>query len=196
MNFNALDASSLEQLFTTARTHNKLDGEISDEQLKAIYALTKFGPTAANSCPARFVFVKSAEAKKLLEPALDAGNHDKTMAAPVTVIVGYDMDFHEKLPELFPHTDAKAWFEGERENRFVPAFRNGTLQGAYFIMAARALGLDCGPMSGFNNAMVDEVFFKGTAIRSNFLINLGKGDHAAIFPRSPRLAFEDACRIA
>lgn len=196
MSFKSLDATSLEQLFTTARTHNKLDGEITDAQLKEIYELTKFGPTAANSCPARFVFVKSAEAKKLLEPALDEGNRVKTLAAPVTVIAAFDMDFHEKLPELFPHVDAKAWFEGERDNRYVSAFRNGTLQAGYFIMAARALGLDCGPMSGFNNAMVDEAFFKGTQIRSNFLINLGKGDPAAIFPRSPRLAFDDACRIA
>lgn len=196
MDFSALDAAALEQLFTTARTHNKLDGEVSDEQLKAVYELNKFGPTAANGCPARFVFVKSPEAKKLLEPALDEGNRVKTLAAPVTVIAAYDLDFHEKLPELFPHVDAKAWFEGEPESRFVPAFRNGTLQAGYFILAARALGLDCGPMSGFNNAMVDEAFFKGTRIRSNFLINLGKGDPSAIFPRSPRLAFDDACKIA
>lgn len=195
MIFNALDATALEQLFTSARTHNKLGGEVSDAQLKAIYELTKFGPTAANGSPARFVFVKSEAAKQRLAPALDEGNRVKTLSAPVTVIVGFDMDFHEKLPELFPHTDAKSWFEGERENRFMPAFRNGTLQGAYFIMAARALGLDCGPMSGFNNAMVDETFFKGTQIRSNFLINLGKGDPSAIFPRSPRLRFEDACSI-
>ncbi|QYR52813.1 malonic semialdehyde reductase [Lysobacter soyae] len=196
MTFNALDATALAQLFTEARTHNKLDGEITDAQLQEIYELTKFGPTAANGSPARFVFVKSAEAKKLLEPALDEGNREKTMASPVTVIAAYDMDFHEKLPQLFPHTNAKAWFEGERDNRFIPAFRNGTLQAGYFIMAARAMGLDCGPMSGFNNAMVDEAFFKGTHIRSNFLINLGKGDPSAIFARSPRLRFDEACKIA
>ena len=191
----SLPDSALDQLFRTARTYNAFSGEVSDETLHRLYDLLKFGPTAANSTPARFVFVKSAEAKAKLGPALDEGNRAKTLAAPVTVIVGFDEDFHEKLPVLFPHTDAKSWFEGPREGRHVPAFRNGSLQGAYLILAARALGLDCGPMSGFDNAKVDAAFFAGTAIKSNFLVNLGEGDPASIFPRSPRLGFDEACRI-
>src|SRR5690606_1552228 len=192
---HALDDASLDQLFRTARTHNELGGEVSDETLRALYDLLKWGPTSANMGPARLVFVKSPEAKARLAPALDEGNRAKTMAAPVTVIVGHDEDLHEKLPYLFPHTDAKSWFEGPREGRSVAAFRNGSLQGAYLILAARALGLDTGPMSGFNNAMVDELFFAGTAIKSNFLVNLGHGDPARLFPRSPRLAFDEAARI-
>ena len=192
---HALDDASLDQLFRTARTHTELGGEVSDETLRALYDLLKWGPTSANMGPARLVFVKSPEAKARLAPALDEGNRAKTMAAPVTVIVGHDEDFHEKLPYLFPHTDAKSWFEGPREGRSVAAFRNGSLQGAYLILAARALGLDTGPMSGFNNAMVDELFFAGTAIKSNFLVNLGHGDPARLFPRSPRLAFDEAARI-
>ena len=192
---HALDDASLDQLFRTARTHNELGGEVSDETLRALYDLLKWGPTSANMGPARLVFVKSPEAKARLAPALDEGNRATTMAAPVTVIVGHDEDFHEKLPYLFPHTDAKSWFEGPREGRSVAAFRNGSLQGAYLILAARALGLDTGPMSGFNNAMVDELFFAGTAIKSNFLVNLGHGDPARLFPRSPRLAFDEAARI-
>ncbi|MEO6154848.1 MAG: malonic semialdehyde reductase [Thermomonas sp.] len=190
-----LSDPALDQLFRTARTYNAFSGEISDETLHQLYDLLKFGPTAANSTPARFVFVKSAEGKAKLAPALDEGNAKKTIAAPVTVIVGFDEDFHEKLPVLFPHVDAKSWFDGPRENRHVPAFRNGSLQGAYLILAARALGLDCGPMSGFDNANVDEAFFAGTAIKSNFLVNLGHGDSASIFPRSPRLGFDEACQI-
>ena len=192
---HALDDASLDQLFRTARTHNELGGEVSDETLRALYDLLKWGPTSANMGPARLVFVKSPEAKARLAPALDEGNRAKTMAAPVTVIVGHDEDFHEKVPYLCPHTDAKSWFEGPREGRSVAAFRNGSLQGAYLILAARALGLDTGPMSGFNNAMVDELFFAGTAIKSNFLVNLGHGDPARLFPRSPRLAFDEAARI-
>lgn len=190
-----LDAASLDQLFRTARTYNAFGGEVSDETLHKLYELTKFGPTAANSTPARFVFVKSPEAKAKLAPALSEGNREKTLAAPVTVIVAYDEDFHEKLPYLFPHTDAKAWFDGPRENRFESAFRNGSLQGAYLILAARALGLDTGPMSGFDNTKLDEAFFAGTAIKSNFLVNLGVGDTGSIFPRSPRLSFDEAARI-
>ena len=186
---------ALDQLFRTARTYNAFSGEVSDDTLRQLYDLLKFGPTAANSTPARFVFVKSAQAKQRLAPALDEGNRAKTLAAPVTVIVGFDEDFHEKLPVLCPHTDAKSWFDGPRDGRHVPAFRNGSLQGAYLILAARALGLDTGPMSGFNHAMVDELFFAGTAIKSNFLVNLGQGDPASIFPRSPRLGFDEVCRI-
>lgn len=190
-----LPGDSLDQLFRTARTHNELGGEVSDDTLRQLYDLAKWGPTSANMSPARLVFVKSAEAKARLEPALDEGNRAKTMAAPVTVIVAHDEDFHEKLPYLFPHTDARSWFEGPRAGRRDAAFRNGSLQGAYVILAARALGLDTGPMSGFNNAKVDEAFFAGTAIKSNFLINLGHGDTAKLFPRSPRLSFDEAARI-
>ena len=190
-----LPDASLDQIFRTARTHNELGGEVSDDTLRQLYDLAKWGPTSANMTPARLVFVKSAEAKAKLEPALDEGNRAKTMAAPVTVIVAHDEDFHEKLPYLFPHTDAKSWFEGPREGRREAAFRNGSLQGAYVILAARALGLDTGPMSGFDNAKVDAAFFAGTAIKSNFLINLGHGDTAKLFPRSPRLSFDEAARI-
>ena len=190
-----LPDASLDQIFRTARTHNELGGEVSDDTLRQLYDLAKWGPTSANMTPARLVFVKSAEAKAKLEPALDEGNRAKTMAAPVTVIVAHDEDFHEKLPYLFPHTDAKSWFEGPREGRREAAFRNGSLQGAYLILAARALGLDTGPMSGFDNAKVDEAFFAGTAIKSNFLVNLGHGDPAKLFARSPRLSFDEAARI-
>lgn len=193
---SALSDASLDQLFLQARTHNALSGDVDDATLHRLYDILKFAPTAANATPARFVFVKSQQAKARLEPALDEGNRAKTMAAPVTVIVAYDLDFHEKLPVLFPHTNAKAWFEGPRESkRFIPALRNGSLQGAYLILAARALGLDAGPMSGFNNGKVDAAFFAGTQIKSNFLVNLGHGDPAQIFPRSPRLSFAEACRI-
>jgi 3-hydroxypropanoate dehydrogenase len=192
-----LDTPALDQLFRTARTYNAFTGEIDDATLHRLYELLKWGPTAANACPARFVFVRSPEAKAKLGPALDAGNREKTLAAPVTVIVGHDMAFYDKLPVLFPHTDARSWFAGRPEPVLeTVAMRNGSLQGAYLILAARALGLDCGPMSGFNNAMVDEAFFAGTAIRSNFLVNLGHGDPASLFPRSPRLSFDEACLIA
>ncbi|MFT3755076.1 MAG: malonic semialdehyde reductase [Pseudoxanthomonas sp.] len=192
----ALDAAALDQLFNTARTYNRFGGQISDETLHQLYELVKWGPTAVNATPARFVFVKSKEAKEKLAPALSEGNREKTLAAPVTVIVGYDLDFNQKINYLFPHVDARGWFPAEREGREQGAFRNGTLQGAYLILAARALGLDTGPMSGFDNAKVDEAFFAGTAIKSNFLVNLGVGDAASIFPRSPRLPFDEAARIA
>ena len=192
-----LDDTTLDQLFRTARTQNAfLDREVEDSQLHALFDLLKWGPTAANTLPARFVFVKSKEAKAKLGPALDEGNRKKTLAAPVTVIVGFDEDFHEKTPYLFPHVpDAKGWFDGPREGRHVAAFRNGSLQGAYLILAARALGLDAGPMSGFDNAKVDAAFFAGTAIKSNFLVNLGYGDPAGLFPRLPRLSFDETSRI-
>lgn len=188
--------AALDQLFRTARTQNAFhDRPVEDSQLRALYDLLKWAPTSANASPARFVFVKSAEAKQKLAPALSEGNLEKTLAAPVTAIIGFDLDFHEKLPYLFPHTDAKSWFDGPRESRHEAAFRNGTLQGAYLILAARALGLDAGPMSGFDNAKVDEAFFAGTAIKSNFLVNLGYGDPAGLFPRLPRLSFDEAARI-
>jgi 3-hydroxypropanoate dehydrogenase len=193
---SALPAAALDQLFRTARTHNEIGGDVSDELLHQLYELLKWGPTTANSCPARFVFVKSAEAKAKLGPALDEGNYNKTMAAPVTVIVAYDMAFFEKMPYLFPHTDAKGWFDTKPKDAIETiCLRNGSLQGAYLLLAARSLGLDCGPMSGFDNAKVDEAFFAGTNWKSNFLVNLGYGDASKLFPRSPRLAFDEAARI-
>lgn len=193
---DVLNAAALDQLFRNARSYNAFSGEVSDETLHRLYELVKWGPTQANSSPARFVFVKSDEAKAKLGPALDEGNYKKTMAAPAVVIVGYDMRFFDKLPLLFPHTDAKSWFDGAPEEvLYRAALRSGSLQGAYLILAARALGLDVGPMSGFDTAKVDEAFFKGTSIKSNFLVNLGKGDPASVFPRSPRLSFDEAARI-
>lgn len=193
---DALSPAALDQLFRNARTYNAFSGEIGDETLRQLYELMKLGPTEANSTPARLVFVKSQAAKAKLGPALSEGNFAKTMAAPVTVIVGYDMRFHDKLPYLFPHVDAKSWFEGSPEERmYRVALRSSSLQGAYLIVAARALGLDTGPMSGFDNAKVDEAFFAGTTIKSNFLVNLGHGDPASVYPRSPRLPFDEAARI-
>ena len=192
----ALDQPALDQLFRTARTHNELGGVVSDDTLRELYDLLKWGPTTANACPARFVFVRSPEAKARLGPALDEGNHGKTMAAPVTVIVGHDMAFFDKMAYLFPHTDAKSWFDTQPEAALeTVALRNGSLQGAYLILAARALGLDCGPMSGFDNAKVDAEFFAGTQIRSNFLVNLGHGALSTLFARSPRLPFDEAAQI-
>jgi 3-hydroxypropanoate dehydrogenase len=184
-------------LFREARTHNGwLDKPVDDALLRQVYDLAKMGPTSANMCPMRIVFVKSKEAKAKLKPCLDAGNVDKTMAAPVTAIIGMDVHFFEALPKLFPHADAKAWFKDLPENvlEFV-ALRNSSLQGAYFMLAARSLGLDCGPMSGFNNQKVDAAFFAGTTIKSNFLCNLGHGDPARLYPRSPRLGFDEACTL-
>src|SRR5438270_401079 len=156
----------------------------------------RMGPTSANMCPMRVVFVKSAEGKDKLKPALDAGNVAKTMRAPVTAVLGMDVRFYDKLPGLFPHADAKAWFKDLPPNVLEHmALRNSSLQGAYFMLAARALGLDCGPMSGFDNAKVDAAFFAGTAVKSNFLCNLGHGDATKLHPRSPRLTFEEACQI-
>ena len=192
-----LPDAALDQLFRTARTYNAFSGEVSDETLHQLYDLMKFGPTEANTTPARIVFVKSDEAKAKLGPALSEGNYQKTMAAPCVAIVGYDMRFYDKLPVLFPHTDAKAWFEHRDEaNLAWVANRNSSLQTAYLILAARALGLDCGPMTGFDNAKVDAAFFAGTSVRSSILVNLGHGDPASIFPRSPRLSFDEACQIA
>jgi 3-hydroxypropanoate dehydrogenase len=193
-----LSEASLDQLFRNARTFNAwLPKEVSDEQLQQIYDLAKFGPTSANSSPMRVVFVKSKAAKAKLEPFLSDGNRAKTMEAPVTAIVATDHEFYEQLPRLFPHTDARSWFVGNQPLIDTTAFRNATLQGAYLLLAARAVGLDCGPMSGFDNAGVDAAFFAGTAIKSNFLISIGYGDASRnLFARSPRLAFGEACTIA
>ncbi len=192
-----LEAAALETLFRQARTHNKFTDEpVSDDMLRELYDILKWGPTSANSSPARFLFLRTREAKERLAPALSSGNLDKTMVAPVTVIVAYDPKFHDHLPRLFPHNqDARSWFTSNEALAATTAFRNGTLQGAYLIMAARAVGLDTGPMSGFDNDMVDEAFLRGYGWRSNFLVNLGHGDPAGIYPRSPRLDFEEACRL-
>lgn len=193
----ALDDAALAALFTEARTHNGwTDDPVSDETLKALYDLVKMGPTSANCSPARFVFVRSAAAKEKLRPALSSGNLEKTMAAPVTVIAAIDGEFYEKLPELFPHADARSWFTTSPAVSEETAFRNATLQAGYLILAARALGLDTGAMSGFDKGEVDAAFFAGTTWKSNFLINLGHGDPSKLFGRLPRLAFDDACVLA
>ena len=192
---HAVSDEALDILFRTARTQNKwLDKPVSPALLMAVYDLMRWGPTSANMSPARIVFVTSQAAKERLKPFLSPGNLEKTMAAPVTAIVGYDVAFAEHLPKLFPHApDAKNWFKGPAVE--THAFRNGTLQGAYFIIAARALGLDCGPMSGFDNAGIDKEFFPDGRIKSNFICSLGYGDPTGLFPRSPRLSFDEACKI-
>ena len=191
-----LNAASLDQLFRSARTHNAWQKrDVPDGLLHQLVDLFKMGPTSANCSPARIVFVKSADAKAKLKPFLMEGNVEKTMLAPVTAIVATDYRFYDHLPKLFPHTDAKSWFTGNKEFADVSAFRNGTLQGGYLIAAARSLGLDCGPMSGFDNAGVDAAFFAGTEVKSNFLCNLGFGDPTGLKPRSPRFAFDEMARI-
>ncbi len=189
-----LCAEALDTLFRTARTHNRFAPKpIADGTLEELYELLKFGPTSANSSPARFVFLRSGEAKARLAPALLSGNRQKTMSAPVVVIVAYDPRFYDSLPKLFPHADARSWFTGNETVAAETAFRNGTLQGAYLIMAARSLGLDCGAISGFDNAGVDAEFFAESGYRSNFIVNLGYGEPDALFPRLPRLALHEAC---
>lgn len=188
--------AALAQLFLEARTFNRFrDEPVPDDLLRAAFDLARMAPTSANSSPGRVLFVKSPAAKRRLEPALSEGNRAKTMKAPVTAIVAYDMEFYEHLPRLFPHEDARSWFAGKPTAIETTAFRNGTLFGAYFILAARAVGLDCGPMSGFDNAKVDAEFFSGTSWRSNFLINLGFGDGSDLRPRHPRFEFDEVCRI-
>ena len=192
----AISAESLNQLFREARTHWVWRAEpVPVELLKQAYEIARFGPTSANSSPARFVFLTTPAAKERLRPALAPGNVEKTMTAPVTVIVAYDTEFHEKLPQLFPARDMRSIFAGNAALLQETAFRNGTLQGAYLIMAARALGLDCGPMSGFDQQKVNAEFFPDGKWKSNFLINIGYGDPAKLFPRNPRLSFDEACRV-
>ncbi len=187
---------STEQLFTDARTQNGyLDQPVSDDQLRQLYELLKWGPTAANSGPARLAFVRSADAKDRLLACVSPGNVSKVQQAPVTVIIGMDLEFHHHLATLFPHVNARAWFDGKPDLIASSAMRNSSLQGGYLILAARALGLDCGPMSGFDAAKVDAAFWDGTAVRTNFICTLGHGDPAKVMARSPRLAFEDACRL-
>ena len=192
-----IEDHSLDQLFRDARSHQHWGDEaVSETELRAIYELTKFGPTSANCSPARFVWVVSDEAKAKLKPLVAATNADKVIKAPVTVIIGHDLDFAQHLPRLFPMAPtAKDWFADPAVAQ-VTAFRNGTLQGGYFMMAARALGFDCGPMSGFDNAAVDAAFFAGTNIKSNFICSIGRGDPSKLAPRAPRLSFEEAGRLA
>ena len=194
---NALNSASLDQLFREARTHHHWQNTpVSADTLQALYALAIQGPTAANTLPARFVFVQSAEAKAQLQPHLAPGNVEQTLAAPVTVIVGMDHDFPEHLPRLFPFADARSWYVGNDALIAETALRNSTLQGAYLMLAARALGLDIGPMSGFHNEAVDAEFFAGSSLRSNFLCNLGYADHGDLLPRQPRLDFDEVCSWA
>jgi 3-hydroxypropanoate dehydrogenase len=194
---HAIDEEALDQLFRAARTHNGwLDRPVSEALLRQAVDLAKMGPTSANTLPMRLVFVKSAEAKARLRPALLPQNIEKTMSAPTTAIVAYDLGFPDLLPKLFPHADARAWFAGNDDLIADTAYRNSSLQGGYLILALRAIGLDVGPMSGFDSAKVDAAFFAGTRIRTNFLLNIGYGDRTKLFPRSPRLAFNEIARFA
>ncbi|MFZ6775199.1 malonic semialdehyde reductase [Undibacterium sp. Ji83W] len=191
-----LSKDALDTLFTNARTHNAwLDKPVTDTQLQEIYDLMKWGSTSANCSPARIVFVRSDAEKQKLLGCVSQGNFEKTKTAPVTAIIGMDMEFFEKLPQLFPHADARSWFAGNQANIDATAFRNSSLQGAYFMLAARAVGLDCGPMSGFDADKLNAAFFAGTTIKVNFICNLGYGDAQQLFPRSPRLSFDEACKI-
>ncbi len=193
---DALDPAALAKLFTEARTHNAwLDKPIPAETERKLYDLLKMGPTSANCSPARFVFVRSEAGKEKLRPALSSGNLDKTMSAPLTVIVAHDPKFYDHLPELFPHTDARSWFTGSEAAARETAFRNGTLQGAWLIMGARALGLDTGPMSGFDKDKVTEAFLAEDGWEANFLVNIGYGDAEALFDRLPKLDFDQVCRV-
>lgn len=193
----ALSPTALETLFTGARTHNGWrDTAVSDETLHEIYALMKWGPTSANCSPARIVFIRTPEGKEKLRPALSSGNLQKTLTAPVTAIVAWDSEFYERLPALFPHGDARSWFTSSPALAEETAFRNSSLQAAYLIVACRALGLDTGPLSGFDRQKVDEAFFTGTPLKSNLLVNIGYGDPQALYGRLPRLTFEEACGLA
>jgi 3-hydroxypropanoate dehydrogenase len=193
----ALDDAALDLLFREARTHSKwLDRPVPDALLQQAFDLARMGPTSGNCQPLRILFVRGAEAKKKFEPCLSDGNRAKTMAAPATAIFAMDMEFYELMPRLFHDPTARSWFAGKPAAIEETALRNSTLQAAYFMLAARSLGLDCGPMSGFDKAKVDQAFFAGTNWRSNFICNIGYGDKAALHPRNPRLAFDEACRIA
>ena len=195
-NSDPLSDKQLALLFGEARSMNGWqDKEVSDDMVKSIYELTKMGPTSTNCCPARFKFIKSDDQKQLLKEALLPNNVDKVMSAPVIAIIGYDLDFSDNMSKLFPHMDVAPMYKGNAEFNQATAFRNSSLQGAYFMMVSRALGLDCGPMSGFNNDLVDQTFFKDTNIKSNFLCCFGYGDPSKIFMRLPRLDFDDACEI-
>jgi nitroreductase len=189
-------AEIYDELFASARTHSGWqDKPVSDEQLRQIYEMMKWGPTSANCSPARIVFVKSSEAREALATCMAAGNVDKIRTAPVTAIIGMEMVFYENLPKLLRHTDAKSWFLGNQALIEATAFRNSSLQGGYFIIAARSIGLDCGPMSGFDADKLNEIFFKDTTVKVNFVCSLGYGDPARLHPRSPRLTFDEACKV-
>lgn len=191
-----LSDPALDLILREARTYSQWKTDTVDDALvRQVYDLVKYGPTSANCCPMRVVFVKSDAAKQKLKPFLDQGNVDKTMSAPVTAIFGADMAFYDRLPELFPHTDAKSWFVGNEEKIKETAWRNATLQAGYFILSARALGLDCGPMSGFDRAGATAAFFAGTKVEANFLCNIGHGNPEGLHPRSPRLDFDEVCEI-
>ncbi|MDC8758699.1 malonic semialdehyde reductase [Janthinobacterium fluminis] len=191
-----LNDTALDTLFYAARTHNGwLERPVSDAQLAHLFDLMKWGPTSANSSPARIVFVKSAAEKERLATCMAPGNAPKVLAAPVTAIVGMDMEFYEKLPYLAPHMDARSWFTGNQALADATAFRNSSLQGAYLIMAARAIGLDCGPMSGFDADKVNAAFFAGSTVKANFVCSLGYGDATKVHPRAPRLSFDEVCKI-
>lgn len=191
-----LNDTALDTLFYAAHTHNGWqDREVTDAQLEHLFDLLKWAPTAANSSPARFVFVKSDEARQKLVSCVSAGNAAKVGQAPVTVIIGMDMEFYEQLPKLSPAVDARSWFAGNDAAISSTAFRNSSLQGAYLILAARAIGLDCGPMSGFDADKVNEAFFAGTPVKVNFICSIGYGVPEKVRPRAPRLAFDEACRI-
>jgi 3-hydroxypropanoate dehydrogenase len=193
---NPLDEESLNLIFGEARSMNGWQGkEVSDDMIKSIYELTKMGPTSTNCCPARFKFIKSEKQKQLLKDSLLPNNIDKVMTAPVIAVIGYDLDFSDHMGKLFPHMDVAPMYKGNQEFNHSAAFRNSTLQGAYFMMVCRSLGLDCGPMSGFSNELVDKTFFENTNIKSNFLCCIGYGDSAKIFQRLPRLDFDEACEI-
>lgn len=192
-----IDQDSLDVILTGARSHYAwTDRPVTDEQLTRVFDIMKMGPTSMNSCPARFTFVRSKEGKEKLATALKPANVPKVMNAPITTIISYDVEFWRELLKLFPHEDRRPHFEGEAEYSKTTAFRNGTLQGAYFMIAARAIGLDVGPISGFNNAVVDEAFFSDTTLKSNFLCNLGYADEKALFQRLPRFEFDDVCEFA
>ena len=191
-----LSNEALDQVFREARSHNGwLDTTVSDEQLKALYDLMKMGPTGANCCPARIKFVRTDDARQKLIDSVSEGNVEKCRTAPVVAVIGMDMEFYEKLPQLFPHTDARSWYVGNEQAIYNTAFRNSTLQAGYFIMAARSIGLDCGPMTGFDADKMNAAFFPDGKIKINMICALGKGDSSKIFPRSPRLSFEQACEI-
>jgi 3-hydroxypropanoate dehydrogenase len=191
-----INDAALDQIFRQARTHRSwASNPVSDVVLQAAYDLARMAPTSANCSPMRIVFVKSHEAKERLKAALSEGNLEQTMKAPATAIIGYDLQFYDYLPRLHPYADARSWFVGKDEHIRSTAFRNGSLQGAYFIIAARAVGLDCGPMSGFDNAKVDAEFFADGRVKSNFLCNLGYGDGQRLRPRAPRLEFDETCKI-
>jgi 3-hydroxypropanoate dehydrogenase len=193
---SSISEDALDQLFRNARTFQAWRPEsVSRELLERVYDLTRLGPTSANSCPARFVFLTTAEAKERLRPALAPGNVEKTMTAPVTVIVAWDTEFYEQLPRLSPQADFRSYFVGNQPLIDETAFRNGSLEGAYFIVACRALGLDCGPMSGFDANKVNAEFFPDGKWKANFLCNVGYGERSKLFPRNPRLEFDEACRV-